>query len=162
MAAKRGRGVSTTRGGGVAAKRGRPRKHPPKLVKDKVLDDDVLEPKHIRSLPKRFADGANDDEAMDIGTAAGPVEAAEVGSADNAETAPDPKKKRERRIPRTREQIDAGLAFIPDAPAPATENAAGSGEEEMGEEETAKMVKSLLGTESAFSAVLLTFCFLFC
>ncbi len=99
MAAKRGRGVSTTRGGGVAAKRGRPRKHPPKLVKDKVLDDDVLEPKHIRSLPKCFADGANDNEAMDIDTAAGPVEAAEVGSADNAETAPDPKKKRASAFP---------------------------------------------------------------
>ncbi len=39
-------------------------KHPPKP--DKVVDNDVLEPKRIRSLPKRFADGANDDEAMDV------------------------------------------------------------------------------------------------
>ncbi len=140
----------------MPAKRGRPRKHPPKP--DKVVDNDVLEPKHIRSLPKCFADGANDDEAMDVDKEAGPVEAAAVGSADNAETAPDPKKKRERRTPRTREQIDAA-AFIPTAPAPATEGAEGSGEEEMGEEETAKMVKSLLGTESAYD---LPLSFFFC
>ncbi len=141
----------------MPAKRGRPRKHPPKP--DKVVDNDVLEPKHIRSLPKRFAEMAPMTTRLwMLIREAGPVEAAAVGSADNAETAPDPKKKRERRTPRTREQIDAA-AFIPEAPAPATEGAEGSGEEEMGEEETAKMVKSLLGTKSAYD---LPLSFFFC
>ncbi len=135
--------------------RGRPRKRPASPVSTNVNDD---QPKlqRARTVPQRFADGATDDEAMAVDTETGPVEAAAVGLADDAETAP------RKRRPAPRSRVEVGTAFIPEAPAPATESGERSGEEEMGEEEmgeeeTAKIVKSILGTESVLLLFLLTF-----